>query len=221
MAPVDFIRQMHREHARLDAYAHHPYPDYPGDTPYQGGCGHCKTISMSTLERLQREVGKAFPRATIWLTEYAYQSSPDPFGVTPEVQAKYVSEAARRVYTAPRVEMLIHYLYRDEPDLARWQSGLETVQGRPKPALRATILPLDQVSRKGSRTTVWGQVRPGKGRQRYELQVRVDEEWTTVGGIQRTSPRGYLKRTIVAPRGSHVRLWYPARRIAGATLVVR
>jgi hypothetical protein len=221
MAPVDFIRQMDRARARLDAYAHHPYPDYPGDTPFQGGCDHCKTISMSTLERLLREVGKAFPRASIWLTEYGYQSTPDPFGVTPDVQARFVAEAARRVYDAPRVEMLIHYLYRDEPDLDRWQSGLETVEGRPKPALSATMLPLAQVVRRGARTTVWGQVRPGKGRQRYELQLRLDGAWRSLGGVRLTDGRGYLRRAVDAPRGSHLRLWYPARRIAGATLVVR
>src|SRR4029453_1450910 len=98
VAPVDFIRARDRAGARLDAYAHHPYPDYPGDTPFQGGCGHCKTISMSTLERLLRQGGKAFPHASIGLTEYAYQSTPDPFGVSPHTQAQFVSDAARRVY---------------------------------------------------------------------------------------------------------------------------
>jgi polysaccharide biosynthesis protein PslG len=221
MPPVDFIRAMHRAGARLDAYAHHPYPEYPGDTPFTGGCGHCKTISMSTLERLLREVGKAFPRATIWLTEYGYQTSPDPFGVSPELQARFVAEAARRVFVAPKVEMLIQYLYRDEPDLARWQSGLETLDGDPKPALHATMLPLTQVSRKGTLTSVWGQVRPGAGPQRYRLQVQRDGRWVPVGGVRQTSARGYLSRTLRAPKGSLLRLWYPARGIASPTLVVR
>jgi polysaccharide biosynthesis protein PslG len=221
MAPVDFIRGMDRAGARLDAYAHHPYPDYPGDTPFEGGCQHCKTISMSTLERLLREAGKAFPKASIWLTEYGYQSTPDPFGVTPAVQARFVSEAARRVYAAPRVEMLIHYLYRDEPDLARWQSGLETVEGLPKPALQATMLPLAQVSRKGSTTSVWGQVRPGEGRQRYVLQRRTQGRWIAIGGTRTTSARGYFRLTLPAPKGAQLRIWDPARAIASATLVVR
>jgi polysaccharide biosynthesis protein PslG len=221
IAPVDFIRGMDRARARLDAYAHHPYPDYPGDTPFEGGCAHCKTISMSTLERLLREVEKAFPRASIWLTEYAYQSSPDPFGVSPQTQAQFVSEAARRVFAAPRVEMLIHYLYRDEPDLERWQSGLETVDGDPKPALRATMLPLTQVSRKGTRTTIWGQVRPGSGPQLFVLERRADGTWTEVGGTRTTSTRGYFRLTLAASRGTQLRIWYPARRLASATLVVR
>jgi hypothetical protein len=219
--PVDFIRAMDRAGARLDAYAHHPYPDYPGDTPFTGGCGHCKTISMSTLERLQREVARAFPQASIWLTEYAYQSDPDPFGVSKTVQARYIAEAARRVFAARRVEMLIHYLFRDEPDIERWQSGLETVDGRVKPAFQATMLPLTQISRRGTRTAVWGQVRPGSGAQLYMLQIERLGRWVTVGGSQLTSSRGYLSRTIEAGKGAELRLWYPRLGAASPTLVVR
>ena len=49
VSPVDFIRRMDAAGARLDVYAHHPYPVYPGDTPLAGGCS-CKTITMATLE---------------------------------------------------------------------------------------------------------------------------------------------------------------------------
>ncbi len=135
VSPVDFIRRMDRAGARLDAYAHHPYPVYPGDTPFTGGCS-CKTITMATLERLLKHVGQAFPSARIWLTEYAYQSPPDPFGVSLAAQARFIGEAARRVYAAPKVDLLIHYLYRDEPDLGRWQSGLETIDGGRSPPTR-------------------------------------------------------------------------------------
>lgn len=221
MSPMDFIRGMDSAGARLDAYAHHPYPVYPGDTPFVGGCT-CKTITMATLERLLRLVDRAFPRARVWLTEYAYQTNPpDHFGVSRLDQARFVAEAARRVYSAPKVDMLIHYLYRDEPDLRRWQSGLETIDGRPKPALSATMLPLAQVSRRGGRTTVWGQVRPGDGRQRYALQKREHGGWVSVGGTRTTSRDGYLRRTVVATKGTTLRLWYPARRLASPVLVVR
>jgi hypothetical protein len=221
MSPVDFIHGMDRAGARLDAYAHHPYPVYPGDTPYLGGCT-CKTITMATLERLLNLVDRAFPRARVWLTEYAYQTNPpDDFGVTRAEQAQFVAEAARRVYFAPKVDMLIHYLYRDEPDLDRWQSGLETVGGKPKPALAATMLPLTQVSRKGERTTVWGQVRPGDGRQRYVLQWKTQGRWVALGGVQRTSSHGYLRRTVRVGKGAKLRLWYAARRLASPVVKVR
>jgi hypothetical protein len=220
MTPVDFIHGMARAGAHLDAYAHNPYPVYPGDTPYAGGCS-CKVITMATLERLLSNVGRFFPRARVWLTEYAYQTKPDPYGISFALQARYIGEAARRVYTAPKVDMLIHYLFRDEPDLARWQSGLETVNGTPKPALDATMLPLAQVSRRGTRTVVWGQVRPGTGPQEYALQRWTGSSWVTIGGLRVTSARGYLVRALAAGRGTFVRLWYPARGLASPTLVVR
>jgi hypothetical protein len=219
-SPVVFIRGMDRAGAKLDAYAHHPYPVFPGDTPFVGGC-KCPILTMARLERLLRIVGAAFPSARIWLTEYAYQTNPpDRFGVSPELQARYIGEAARRVYTASRVDMLIHYLYRDEPNPARWQSGLETIDGRPKPALYATMFPLAQVSRRGDRVTVWGQVRPGEGRQRYVLQQRVSGRWVNVGQSATTDRKGYFRRTVRAPKGTQLRVFYSPRRLSSFELSV-
>jgi hypothetical protein len=219
MSPVDFIRRMDAAGARLDAYAHHPYPVFPGDTPHRGGCS-CKTITMATLERLIRIVGTAFPRARIWLTEYAYQTSPDPFGVSLAEQARYLGEAALRAYRAPKVDMLVHYLYRDEPDLGRWQSGLETVDGRAKPARAAAMLPFAQVDRRGFHTRVWGQVRPGEGRRRFVLQRFNGGRWTNVGGVRSTNARGYFTVRLAAPRGTRLRVVQPGR-VASPALVVR
>ena len=45
---------MHRAGARLDAYAHNPYPlDPKRETPLRGGCARCTTITMATLGRLE------------------------------------------------------------------------------------------------------------------------------------------------------------------------
>jgi hypothetical protein len=224
VSPVDFIRGMGRAGARLDAFAHHPYPLTPTETPSAGGCSHCQTITMATLERLIGEVDAAFGRTTrIWLTEYGYQTSPPDrvLGVPLAVQARYVAEAALRVRRAPRVDLLIHYLFQDEPDTARWQSGLRTADGREKPALRAAMLPLVQVARSGGRTTLWGQVRPGRGRRAYELQLHAGGVWRTLGGAARTSRRGELTRTVPAGKGARLRLFYPGAGLASPVLVVR
>ena len=221
ISPVDFIERMARAHAHLDVYAHHPYPVYAGDTPFSGGCT-CKTITMASLDRLIALVGRAFPSARIWLTEYAYQTNPpDPFGVSWANQARYIGEAARRVYLAPKVDLLIHYLYRDEPDLARFQSGLETISGKIKPARAAMMLPLAEASRNGSRVALWGQVRPGKGAQRYVLQRFEGGCWVAVGGSRVTSSHGYLSVSAVGTRGTQFRLWYPSARVASPALRAR
>ena len=218
--PGRFHPRMDRVGARFDAFAHHPYPVYPGDTPFLGGCA-CKTITMATLERLLKHVGQAFPSARIWLTEYAYQSPPDPFGVSLAAQARFIGEAARRVYAAPKVDMLIHYLYRDEPDLDRWQSGLEQIAGRAKPAYAATMLPLAQVSRRGQRVRLWGQVRPGDGsaaiRDPAAIGRRLDDD--------RRAAAHERGRLLLAHGGGvaglEARLQYPMRGIASPPLIVR
>ena len=113
-------------HAKLDAYAHHPYPGRPQrETPWGPKCVNCKTITMADLERLEREVVRAFGHKPIWLTEYGYQTNPpDLFiGVSPEQQATYYASAALRVYRAPAVTMLIFFIVRDDTSscrLAEW-----------------------------------------------------------------------------------------------------
>jgi hypothetical protein len=212
VSPIDWITGMRAAHAKLDAYAHNPYPLKPGETPTSGGCDHCTTVTMATLPRLLRAVQKAFGTHTrIWLTEYGYQTNPpDRFlGVSYAKQSQYDSEAALRAYLAPRVDILIHYLVRDEPDPARWQSGLLTVGNLAKPSYQAFQLPLTQRSRSGLRTVLWGQVRPG-GRSSYHLQQQRNGKWYAVGGSARTNARGYYTRTVRAGAGARFRIWSPS-----------
>ena len=223
MSPVDFIRGMGRAGARLDAYAHHPHPLSPAETPFTGGCSWCETITMATLDRLVEETRAAFgPRTRIWLTELGYQTNPPDrvLGVMWARQARSVAEAQRRAYEASGVDLLIQYLVRDEPKLGAWQSGLETVAGKVKPAMASFALPLVQVVRKGPATTVWGQVRAGQGVRGYVLQRRVGGRWVPLGGAGQTSARGYFTRTVRADRGAQLRLLDPATRRVSPTLVV-
>ncbi|HET9243792.1 MAG TPA: hypothetical protein VFN99_10120 [Gaiella sp.] len=223
-SPVDFIRGMGRAGARLDAYAHHPHPLSPAETPSSGGCDHCETISLATLERLLTEARRAFgARTRIWLTELGYQTNPPDriLGVGWGTQARYVAEAQRRAFAATGVDVLIQYLVRDEPSTAAWQSGLETVSGRAKPALNGFSLPLVQVERNGLATTVWGQVRPGNGARRYVLQRRTDNGWRPVGSGARTSARGYFTRTVQAGKGTRLRLFDPVTRRSSPALLIR
>jgi hypothetical protein len=223
-SPVDFIRGMGRAGARLDAYAHHPHPLSPAETPTTGGCAHCATISLSTLDRLIKETRSAFGnRVRIWLTELGFQTNPPDriLGVGWGTQARYLAEAQHVAYRAAGVDMMIQYLVRDEPATDRWQSGLETVSGRAKPALAAFSLPLVQVSRRGLTTTVWGQIRPGNGARPYVLQRLVGATWKAVGSGARTTGRGYVTRTVRADKGTRLRLYDPATKRTSPALIVR
>jgi hypothetical protein len=214
VSPVAFIRGMRG--ARLDAYAHHPYPSSPRETPFTGGCGHCQTITMATLERLLGEVGRAFGPKRIWLTEYAYQTG--AYGVSQQRQAELIGQASLRVHKAPRVDMLIHYLVKDEPATARFQSGLYAASGSPKLAALAFPFPLAQAGRSGGRLVLWGQVRPRRGAQTYRVQVRTGSGWAFAGGTRRTGARGFFSIAVAAPRGALVRIYSPRDDAYGAPI---
>ena len=222
VSPVDWIRDMRAARARFDAYAHHPYPMSRFETPASGGCRSCETITMANLERLLANVQRAWgTRKRIWLTEYGYQTNPPDrsLGVSPALQARYLSEASLRVYRAPRVDMLIRFLVRDEASVARWQSGLFTIDDEPKLAALAFPLPLAQASRRGAVASLWGQVRPGLGSQTYRLRYRRGGTWRWLGGTRRTSARGYWTLRARLSRGTAVQVW--SRGALGAPIVLR
>jgi hypothetical protein len=209
VSPVDWIRGMRASRARLDAYAHHPYPLSRRETPTSGGCRACENITMANLERLLENVRRAWGnRKRIWLTEYGYQTNPPDFllGISEALQARYLGEAALRAYRAPRVDMLIRFLVRDEEAVGRWQSGLFTFGDEPKLAAAAFGLPLVQSSRSGAVVTLWGQVRPGTGRQAFRLRSRSGGSWRWLGGMRYTDARGYWTVRARLGRGTAVQI---------------
>jgi hypothetical protein len=210
VSPVSWIREMGKLRARLDAYAHHPYPGQPQvETPWGPGCGTCTTLTMADLERLVNLVRTNLGRKRIWLTEFGYQTNPpDIFlGVSPTKQAEYVASAARRVEVAPYVDMLIYFLVRDDAAAEGWQSGLTTVRGVKKPAYTAFRFPLVKASRRGETVSLWGQIRPGAGRQAYRLRIYRGDSWSWLGGTRMTNARGVLTVQVRAPAGSLVQLY--------------
>jgi hypothetical protein len=226
ISPVAFMRGMRSAHARFDVYAHHPYPVTRGERPSafaRGACRYCRGIlTLANLPLLLREVRRDFGSKRIWLTEYGYQTSlAKRFGVSRRTQAAYISQAALRVKNAPRVDMLIHFLVRDDPHASGWQSGFLTATGALKPSFQAYMLPLAQVARRGVRTTIWGQVRPGRGRRVYRLQRFARGRWVWVGRYRTTSVRGSFTRVVRARRGTRLRVTVPALKATGPALTVR
>jgi hypothetical protein len=224
IAPGAWVKGMARAHAKLDAYAHHPYPSSPAETPSSGGCKNCPSITMATLPKLLILVRRSFGPKPVWLTEYGYQTNPpDTFlGVTPKRQATMLSLAAMRVWRLARVTMLIQYLYRDEVELGRFQTGLVYVDDRPKPSVQGFKLPFAEMRRAGLETVVWGQIRGGRpGRKTYELQVLHRNVWTPVGHDRLTNDAGIFVRTIRLKRGALLRIWSPRQRRFSLQLRVR
>jgi hypothetical protein len=224
VAPVTWLRGLARAHAHLDAYAHNPYPLRPGETPSAHGCRFCPTITMATLPKLLILVRRYFGPKPVWLTEYGYQTNPpDGFlGVSPRQQATLLSLAAMRAWRLARVTMLIQYLYRDEPQLSRFQTGLVYIDDKPKPSLNGFRLPFAEMRRSGFQTVVWGQIRDGKsGRKQYEIQILRKNRWRSIAGVRQTNGNGVFLRTIRLKKGSLLRVWSPRQRLYSLRLRVR
>ena len=223
VSPVNWIRGMRRAGARLDAYAHNPYPARPHiETPLATKCD-CHSLTLALLGLLERETFRAWGPMRLWLTEYGYQTNPpDPVvGVSPSTQARYLAEAALRVFLAARVDMLVQFLVYDDADPDGWQSGLFNAHGTAKPAARVFPLPLAQISRRGVETTLWGQVRAHEGRRPYRLQEGRGRYWRWIGGVRRTDARGFFRLIVRGGKGAEFRVWSSLDDRYSAALVVR
>jgi hypothetical protein len=139
VSPLVFLRAMKKAGARgFDAYAHHPYYGTPAETPATPSPGR-NGVTLGNLDALSSELTRLYGRKRIWLTEYGYQTNPPDlvFGVPWLTQAAYVRQSFEIARRHPRVDMLLWFLLRDEPDPERWQSGLIAATGERKPAYEA------------------------------------------------------------------------------------
>jgi hypothetical protein len=223
MSPTAFMTGMHSARARLDAYAANPYPGRKTETPFHDPCTHCTTLTMAHLPQIRALVTRLFgARKPLWLTEYGYQTNPPDriLGVSPARQATLLGQAALRVWEQPGTTVLIHFLVQDEPSLGGWQSGLFTAHGSAKPALRAFALPLAEQSRNGTRTVLWGQVRPGSGKRPYVIQRWTGRSWANIGSVKRTGAGGTFRTMVHVRPGTKVRLRAPTVSYQSPLLVI-
>jgi glycosyl hydrolase family 79 len=187
--------------ALADGISYHPHstrhaPSQPYAHPDNADLGSLRKIErlLDVLQRRHRLQGATTPLG-LWLDEYGYQTNPPDKlrGVSPGAQDRYLQQAAYIAWHDPRVVLFGQYLWKDEPALGGrkytgWQSGLNDVDGKPKPALAHFDDPIwvdfhDQVA--------WGQVRSG-GVHTVTVQRRIAggaTPWETLAVVT-TGPDG-------------------------------
>ncbi len=162
-SPTRFIRELGRAYRRsrrqrpvMDVFAHHPYGDHSSQEPEFRHQPRSTTIGLGDYDKLARLLGRAFegtaqPGWTLPIVydEYGIDSRiptqhkvlysgselPVTRPVSADLQGRYYSRALALAACQPRVEMLLIFHVRDEPDLGGWQSGLYYVDHRPKASL--------------------------------------------------------------------------------------
>jgi hypothetical protein len=145
-SPIAFLRAAKKFGLKtFDAWAHHPYYATPADTPaskpHTSNGAAATAVTLGNIGELIHEVTRLYGRKRIWITEYGYQTDPpDPIvGVTYAKQAAYLKQAFMIARKNPRIDMILWFLLKDEPNLNGWQSGLLTYRGAKKPAFDAFI----------------------------------------------------------------------------------
>ena len=127
----------------FDVYAHNPYANDGSQGPSYVPKGKQKRqVQLGNINVLIAKVTQLYGPKHLWITEYGYQTNPPDttiYGTSWANQAKYMQQAYAIARKNPRIDMLLWFLVRDEPNIGGWQSGLETVAGKKKPSWNTYI----------------------------------------------------------------------------------
>jgi hypothetical protein len=134
-SPGRFVQLVAKANPRLkfDAYAHHPYPTDPRQSPDQ--VVRWPNVGLKALPKLEQTLNKAFKRKStpIWITEYGHITTPDPRGVSYQTQAAYLQRAIAIARGYSFVDMFVWFALHDDPG-DPWRSGLIAEDDTLKPA---------------------------------------------------------------------------------------
>ncbi len=221
VAPLAFLRGMLclNSHYRkagacgaLTAYgfSDHAYSDKPG--PYYRPPER-DDVMIGVLSRLENALNLAARAGAIngglpiYLTEFGVQSKPNRFlGVSPAKQAEYDAISEYIAWRDPRVAAFSQYLLKDgavggapgagvHGGFVGFQSGLEFINGSPKPLYFAWPVPL-VVFKEGGHYALWGLVRPATGSTRVTILVKTKgSKHYRVLKTQQTNSLGYWSFT--------------------------
>jgi len=126
---------------RFDVYAHHPYADRGNEAPSYVPKGKFKRrVQLGNIGVLVKLLTRLYGPKHLWITEYGYQTNPPDhtvFGTSWKKQSLYMKQAYALARKNPRIDMMLWFLVKDERSIGGWQSGLETVGGKKKPAWNA------------------------------------------------------------------------------------
>ena len=137
--PVSFLTAAKKAGMKkFDVYAHHPYADKGSEVPsFKPSGAHARRIQLGNINILIAQLTKLYGPKHLWITEYGYQANPPDktiFGVSWAKQALDMKQAYAIARKNPRIDMMLWFLIKDEPQIGGWQSGLMTYAGKKRPA---------------------------------------------------------------------------------------
>ena len=238
--PSQAMKEQHPALFNATGYAHHPYALL---TPPASESNVDDWVTMADLGDLSSELRRIYqrfgvapqtPRGTpLYLTEYGYQTKPDPLGLSFARQAAYINEAEYIAFRNPLVRTHSQFLLVDDGPVAgidpkrnprdayrTFQSGLRSLGGKNKPAYDAYVTPIHVVTpsiRRGRRARVFTMIRPAKESTRKRVRIqwrpRGAKRWRTIATRTARGPRHYLVANVRVRRTGALRVrWHDGKR---------
>ncbi len=190
------------------------------------------------LDRSRRP-WRSYRRLPLWITEFGYETRPDPFrAVSGGRQAGWMSWAEYVAFRNPRVASFAQFLLHDDAPVldqpagsrlrwVTWQSGLRTNSGAPKPALAEYRVPIYVAPRRprGRVVRVFGAFRPAADAAvPARIEFRGRGGWRVLRRVSARAPRAYVNARVRVPGRGRVRLTYLApgatERVASRSVAV-
>lgn len=219
-------------------WAHHPYSLNHRPTWRHPSRNSIPLGSINILIRAWDRARFAWGdvgQGDMWITEYGYQTEPDPYvGISLVRQAHWTSWAEFLAYRNPRIASMGQFLLNDDaPDKQfaeddtrywrTWQSGLVTTTGAHKPAYNEYPFPI-HVGRAGRRSArVFGVLRPAEDGTPLIARIqgiKPGGDWVTLKEVRVRNVKGYVSTLVRPRRSSELRiLWVD--RATGAGLATR
>jgi len=214
--------------AQGDSFGYHPHPLLNAPDQRNGDPDEAQFADFSrlftALDRITRKHRIRAPRNRfpVHLTEFGYQTSPPDraSGVSLALQTRYLQQAAYLASLNSRVRDLSFYTWEDEPVANRgrgtkryfnYQSGLNFIHGKPKPALSVFPAPFVIDMRKGgSRAVAWGQVRPAAdGKVTLMVRPRGASRFRDLTTLSLRADGTFKRRLRVTARAQYRYRWTP------------
>jgi len=215
---------------KATGFAHHPYELLRAPTRKPGSKDWVTIANLPVLSRTLKRIYSRYRQkkqtrrgVPLYLTEYGYQTPPDPLGIPFGRQAAYQNQAEHISYRNPLVRAMTQFLLVDDaptPGIANrrvayrtFQSGLKRLNGKRKPAYGAYVTPIflnkTRFRRAGS-ATVFGLLRPASSTAKVRVQIqfraRGAKAWQTRMTRTVRGPRHYLRTRLRVTRTGSVRL---------------
>ncbi len=204
VSPQTPYRKTCSQTTRFDVWAHNPYsnggPDWHAYSPNDVSIGDLPEMHDLLVAAWQHGTIQAPRVPDFWVTEFSWDTNPpDPMGIPMALDARWVSEALYRMWSAGVSEVVWFHL-QDEPlRTSPYQSGFYTVAGGAKFSLEAFRFPF-VAFRTDTGVMIWGRAPEGTSAT-VKVEQQVGGTWMGARRMQ-TNRYGIFSGQLPIPAGN-------------------